>query len=246
MKTLVIPDIHGKTIWKKILFEEMPDKVIFLGDYFDCYEKISTALQIHNFNEILEFKKKGDLEVIMLIGNHDHHYFPEIGYTGTSGYQHVGRYDIEHVINENREHLQIAYQFDKYLFTHAGVSQIFMDQIFGKDGWSLDNISQELNELFKHKPHAFTFNGVDGYGYDVYQTPIWIRPTSLIKANKDSEIKKKYIQIVGHTKVLKIDKKGKATGKKYYFVDTFDTSNEYMIIINNKLTFKSIGNGKEQ
>ena len=244
MRTIVIPDLHGKSFWKLITHLEKSDRVVFLGDYFDCYDIFSTAEQIYNFKEILDYKKSGQAEVIILIGNHDHHYFPEIGNTGTSGYQPVGKYEIEYVINENREDLQMAYQMDKYLFTHAGVSEVFMNNIFGKQGWNIENIAEELNELFKHKPHAFTFSGRDSYGYDIGQTPIWIRPSSLMKANKTSDIKKKYIQIVGHTGVLKIDKKGNSTGKRYYFVDTFETSMEYLVIEDNKLTFKSLNNAK--
>jgi predicted phosphodiesterase len=242
MKTLIIPDIHGKTIWRPIIAEEKPDRVIFLGDYFDAYEKISPAEQIFNYKQIVELKEKGEIEVIMLIGNHDHHYFPEIGYTGTSGYQGMGKYDLEYAINETRQHLQMAYQMDQYLFTHAGVSQLFMDQIYGINGWNVDAVAENLNELFKYKLHAFTFNGRNGYGDDPEQTPIWIRPRSLMKANKKSKLNEKYIQIVGHTKVYKIDKLV-AANNKYYFVDTFDSSNEYLTINNGHVKINKYDKG---
>lgn len=38
------------------------------------------------------------------------------------------------------------------------------------------------------------------------------------------------VQIVGHTNQNQIDIKGKATGGKYYFIDTLGTSGEYLII----------------
>ena len=38
MRTLVLGDIHGKTIWKDIIKKENPDKVIFLGDYVTTHE----------------------------------------------------------------------------------------------------------------------------------------------------------------------------------------------------------------
>lgn len=238
MKTLIIPDLHGKSNWKLMIYQENPDRVVFLGDYFDCYGEFSAAEQIYNFKEIVEYKKSDKAEVIMLIGNHDHHYFPEIGYTGTSGYQKGAvKYELERCIDENREHLQIAYEFDKFLCTHAGVSCEFMDQIFGKDGWNLDKVADELNELFKYKPLAFEFNGIDGYGDDTYQTPIWIRPKSLMAANKKHPIKKEYIQIVGHTKILRIDS-GKSTGGRYYFVDSLDTNQEYLVIENKEVKIK--------
>jgi len=238
MKTVVIGDIHGRSVWKLIVEIEKPDKVIFIGDYFDSFD-IKGVDQLNNFQDIIAFKQSGQCEVIMLIGNHDHHYFPETGYTGTSGYQNRIAPSITQVIDENREHLQIAYNMDEYLFTHAGVSPIFMDEVFGQDSWSQDTIVEDLNELFKYKPKAFEFNGLDPYGDSVSQTPIWIRPRSLMKANKDHDkgLKKKYIQIVGHTEARKLDLEGsqKAAGGRYYLIDCMGTSGEYLIIEDNKL-----------
>jgi predicted phosphodiesterase len=245
MKALIIPDVHGKDTWKQMIDKENPDRVIFLGDYFDSYH-IPGLDQIHNFKEIIEYKEtsftndgKEDqhkTDVIMLIGNHDAHYFPEIGYNGTSGYQGGLAPNITHVVNDNRNHLQMVYRMGEFLFTHAGVSNVFMDQVFGKDGWDIDIIDEELNELFKYKPKAFEFNGFDPYGDNKEQTPIWIRPRSLMAVNKNHPLKKKYIQIVGHTSVKHIDFEGKGTGNRYYFVDTLDNLNpEYLTIIDGEL-----------
>jgi hypothetical protein len=240
-KTLVLGDTHGRSFWKLAVNLEDPDRVIFIGDYFDSFD-INSETQLNNFLDILEFKKTSGKEVVLLIGNHDHHYFPEIGYTGTSGYQQVGKYQIEPVIDANREHLQIAYQFNNYLFSHAGVSTIFMDDVFGKGGWNIDQVSVELNELFRYKPHAFTFNGWDPYGNDDKQTPIWIRPTALMRANKKTELKKQYIQIFGHTENggISLNHVNKAAGGKYYNIDCLGTSGEYLIIQNDKIKVGSI------
>jgi predicted phosphodiesterase len=243
MKTILLGDTHGRSLWKLATFQEnltKDDRVIFIGDYFDSHDKeLTAAIQIHNFQEIIDYKKlceKNDgPEVILLIGNHDHHYFPEVGYTGTSGYQHGMSAFISQTIEDNRNHLQMAYQFDEYLCTHAGVSEVFMDAAFGKYGWNITNIANDLNELFKHKPNAFLFNPLDwsGCGEDVAQSPIWIRPLSLMKAGKmDMELKKCVIQIVGHTHQNQIDILGKATGGRYYFIDTLETSGEYLVIEN--------------
>jgi len=240
-KTLVLGDTHGRSFWKLAVNLEDPDRVIFIGDYFDSFD-INSQTQLNNFLDILEFKKRSGKEVVLLIGNHDHHYFPEIGYTGTSGYQQVGKYQIEPVIDANREHLQIAYQFKNYLFSHAGVSTVFMDDIFGKGGWNIDQVSVELNELFRYKPHAFTFNGWDPYGNDDKQTPIWIRPTALMRANKKTELKDMYIQIFGHTENagISLNHIHKAAGGKYYNIDCLGTSGEYLIIQNDKIKVGSI------
>jgi predicted MPP superfamily phosphohydrolase len=243
-KTLVLGDTHGRSNWKLAIHQEQPDRVIFIGDYFDSFE-FSGVEQIDNFKQIIQYKENNpQVEVVLLIGNHDHHYFPEIGYTGTSGYQSRIAPSIIQVIDENRHHLQMAYGFDKYLFTHAGVSPVFMDQVFGKDDWSKESVVVDLNELFRYKPKAFEFNGFDAYGDNTTQTPIWIRPRSLMQANKKhtKSLKKDYIQIVGHTGMKRIDIDGsdKFTGGRYYFIDTMETSGEYLVIQDNNITVNSV------
>ena len=239
MKTVVIGDVHGRSLWKLIVNQENPDRVIFIGDYFDSFE-ISGVEQIQNFKEIIEYKEKSGKEVIMLVGNHDHHYYPEVGYTGTSGYQSRISPSINQGIDENRQHLQIAYSFDEFLFTHAGVSPTFMDGEFGEEGWVEDNVVELLNDLFKYKPKSFDFNGTDPYGDNTYQTPIWIRPRSLMAVNKkhDKGLKKKYIQIVGHTQVKKLDLVGsqKSAGGRYYLIDCQESTGEYLVIQDGELS----------
>lgn len=239
MKTVVIGDVHGRSLWKLIVHQENPDRVIFIGDYFDSFD-ISGIEQIHNFKEIIEYKGISGKDVILLIGNHDYHYFPEIGNTGTSGYQSRIAPSITQVIDENRQHLQMAYSFDEFLFTHAGVSPTFMDGAFGADGWTKDNVVVDLNELFKYKPKSFEFYGTDPYGDNTYQTPIWIRPGSLMSVNKkhNKGLKKDYIQIVGHTQVNKLDLVGaeKAAGGRYYLIDCLGTTGEYLMIQDGELS----------
>jgi predicted phosphodiesterase len=238
-KTVVLGDTHGRSFWKLIVHQEKPDRIIFIGDYFDSYN-IPGIDQIHNFKEIIQYKLDNpQIEVVLLIGNHDYHYFPEIGENGTSGYQYHLAPSISQVVNENREHLQIAYNFGEFLFTHAGVSLEFMDDAFGPNNWSVENIAVDLNELFRYKPRKFEFAGFDPYGDNTYQTPIWIRPRSLMAVNREI-LRDKVIQVVGHTSMTKIDIEGKATGGRYYFIDTLGTSGEYLIIENNNVTVGTI------
>jgi predicted MPP superfamily phosphohydrolase len=244
MKTLVLGDTHGRSNWKLAIHQEKPNRVIFIGDYFDSFD-ITGVEQIANFKEIIKYKETNpQVETILLIGNHDHHYFPEVGYTGTSGYQSKIAPSITQVVDENRHHLQMAYGFGEYLFTHAGVSPVFMDQVFGENDWSIENVVVDLNEMFKYKPKAFDFNGFDSTGDNTTQTPIWIRPRSLMSVNKKHAkgLKKDYIQIVGHTQMKRIDiiDSDKFTGGRYYFIDTMDSSGQYLIIEDNKLSTGSV------
>ena len=233
VKTVIISDVHGRDMWKHIIAQEQPDRVVFLGDYFDSFD-IPGIDQIYNFKEIIKYKNSHQSEVILLIGNHDYHYFPEIGFTGTSGYQAKIAVSINHVINENRQHLQMAYKMDEFLFTHAGVGEGWLN----KHGWNNEPIDEFVNDMWLFKPFSFEFDGINGYGDDLGQTPIWIRPKSLMRDAKN--LKKDIIQVVGHTAVKRIDKKGGATGGRYYFVDVQETSKEYMIITDGIISFNKI------
>ena len=57
MKTLFLGDTHGRSVWKKIVEKENPDRVIFIGDYFDSFD-IPGIEQIHNFKEIVDLYRK--------------------------------------------------------------------------------------------------------------------------------------------------------------------------------------------
>ena len=70
MKTLVLGDVHGRTIWKDIIEKENPDRVIFLGDYVSTHELISSDQQIEELYAILDYKENNPDKVILLRGNH--------------------------------------------------------------------------------------------------------------------------------------------------------------------------------
>ena len=91
----------------------------------------------------------------------------------------------------------------------------------------LGTIAEYVNAIWNHQPNHFMFYGWDPYGDNKTQTPIWIRPLSLMSGNKETFLKTDYIQIVGHTGVKMIDM-GKATGGRYYFIDAIDIG-QYLI-----------------
>lgn len=239
MKTVIIGDTHGRDVWKSIVGYEKADRVIFVGDYFDSFD-IPYDVQINNFLDIVAYKESGLAEVILLIGNHDYHYLPYINDNQTSGYQTKHAHLIKQVIDNYKQHLQMAYGFDRFLVSHAGISSIFMNR--NKPDWTADTVVDDVNQLFHYKPTKFQFTGMDPYGDDVFQTPIWIRPVSLKYANHKTELLEKYIQVFGHTFVKKIDTKGISTGGKYYAIDALETSGEYMIVTDGVISFNSYKN----
>jgi hypothetical protein len=108
--------------------------IIFLGDYIDPYpEEIPTPIGFQKqykyktynetvkvLNDIIDYKKKNK-NVILLLGNHDTHYlFNEI--YGCSRYDHINCGKFEKIYRDNIELFQYAYQDGNNLFTHAGVT----------------------------------------------------------------------------------------------------------------------------
>ena len=223
-KTVIIGDIHGRDCWKQIVASESPDRVVFMGDYFDSFDNTAVE-QMHNFKEIINWKQSGQSEVIMLIGNHDYHYMRGVTQY-YSGYQSGARPAIEQLLYENRQHIQMCYQMGDFLFTHAGVSYDWL-KINKWEGW--ESVEEKVNDLWEYTPNVFGFAGRDPYGDSKISSPIWIRPYSLQAANRDT-LRDQFIQVVGHTTQGKIDTEGKSTGGRYYYIDTLGTSGQYMIL----------------
>lgn len=231
MKIIAIGDVHGRNFWKAIAHEQAYDKLVIIGDYFDSLT-ISAAEQLYNFMEIIAFKKANPEKVTLLIGNHDFHYLPaamEMNET-YSGFQDRHAFRISYLFQENLHQFSMCYQWENYLFTHAGVTHTWLDNA-GYDG---EPVNVFINDLFKHQPLAFFFNGTDPYGDNVTQSPIWVRPDSLKKnAFKYETIR----QVVGHTTHQEIT----IVKNRFFFIDTQGTSGEYLVIEDGKVR---VGGGR--
>lgn len=230
MKTIILGDIHGRPIWENIINQEKNfDRLIFVGDYFDS-KQYTAAQQIDNFAKIIEYKNThSEKEIVLLVGNHDLHYFPEIGNTGTSGYQPLAKYDIEEIIQANRKHLQVAYRWSRFLVSHAGISSEFMNITFGSGKWNNTTVVDDLNTAFIKNPFLFKFFGTEPSGDDPEQTPLWIRTPSLVQSNIGSPLAQ-YTQIFGHTMIADINEVATITKGKYYLIDCLGTSKEYLVV----------------
>lgn len=239
-KTLILGDTHGRGIWQLIVQKENPDRVIFLGDYWDSLE-IPYSDQLYNFQRIIDFTRTSGKEVILLIGNHDAHYqrWAINALEHYTGFQPIYANDICQKLKDNEDIMQIAYKMDNFLFTHAGITKTWLENMEIEND---ENMVDVINDYAKYKPNLFAFGAigrsgyVDPYGDNKWQNPIWVRPRSLMRDSK----KLGYVQIVGHTVQNCIDFKGKSTGGKYYFVDTLGTSGEYLMIENGELKLGKI------
>jgi hypothetical protein len=89
----------------------------------------------------------------------------------------------------------------------------------------MNNLEDSVNELFRNDitKFKFTMGDNDSYGgNDITQTPIWVRPQSLVKDMVDD-----IICIVGHTQV-----KGVTVMEEdnLILIDCLGTSDEYLVL----------------
>lgn len=191
MKTLILGDIHGRTIWKQIVEKEHPDLTIFLGDYVSSHEGISEADQILNLEQILDFKEQNSDKVILLRGNHDlealHYAWSQCWPVFNSNYFDVPEHKERFLSDTQWVHVD-----GNIVYSHAGISENWFNTMMQRKG--IDTI-QELNELEPSHYFGFIPDGpFDSTGTSKTQSLVWIRPDTLIK-----HCVKDKIWVVGHT-----------------------------------------------
>lgn len=235
MKIIAIGDTHGRDKWKQIIARETFDKVVFIGDYFDSWG-LKFETQIDNFQEILAYKKENLERVVLLIGNHDFHYL-SYAQEQYSGYQDKYAPQIGAVIQAAIDEglLQVAFESDEFLFTHAGVTNTWVSKWISCD---MDTVEQFINDTFLNQPEAFRFCGRDNTGDDITQSPMFVRPKSLCLDGIQG-----YTQVVGHTTVDLICTVPFArTARNAWLIDAIGTSKEYLVIDNGKVEIKNYEN----
>lgn len=200
---IAIGDMHGKDCWKELLDCEF-DNAYFVGDYFDNYEQTPAIRQINNFKEICNVARK-DPRIHLCFGNHDYHYMRGNEGDRYSGFQHYSHLDIQEAIESNVDLLNLIYIQDNTIISHAGVTKTWL-KIINKS-------LSEVNQAFRENRSICIFDGYNCYGDDVTQSPIWVRPRSLLQDCIEG-----YSQIVGHTKMEDI-----TTIENITFTDVLDT-----------------------
>lgn len=229
-KLIGVGDTHGRDTWKQVVQNESFNKFIFIGDYFDTHYDVTPEQQIQNFKDIIEFKKSNPDKVVLLIGNHDFHYMPCCTSIGEyySEFQASHALEIQQLLEENRDLLQMCYVHNDILFSHAGVSKTWLSNN-SNDILTPTQVENHINTLFKTNPRVFGFTPKrwgSNYGDCITQTPIWIRPDSLILDKLDE-----FTMVVGHTTANSLDISNKFG---IIQIDTIGTSKEYLIIEDNE------------
>lgn len=241
MKTLVLGDIHGRTIWKDIIEKENPDRVIFLGDYVSTHGLETAKQQLDNLEEILQYKEAHPNDTILMRGNHDtqhlgYHWAECSGWNGEV-WSKMSQPDFKERFLKLTQWIYIDDEL-KTIFSHAGVSERWLKDVekqILKEGESqyddgtigLEVLLELINsldpsELFGFRPCY----GMDMCGTSPTQPPVWIRPETLCTCNVIG-----YDQVVGHTSQRKISKMVQATKGKQtiWLCDSLGFEN-YLII----------------
>ncbi|TSJ40961.1 metallophosphoesterase [Mucilaginibacter corticis] len=201
MRHIVIGDIHGRDNWQRINIKSC-DKIIFIGDYVDS-PTLSDYAILENFKKIINLKKRHMDKVILLLGNHDAHYL-HYPHHQCSGFRKSMQRDLTAILRRNADLFQIAYQKDNYLFTHAGVTNNWYNEIqrlpkIKEFGETAANIAGQLNQIEHSAFRTHLYDaGISRGGYGC-GGPLW------------ADLKESFSdclhgchQIVGHTKVEEI------------------------------------------
>jgi hypothetical protein len=209
MRTLVLGDIHGHSAWKSIVNNEEYDNVVFLGDYLDAF-RLTPEVIADNLLDIIKFTEKMGDKCRLCYGNHDHSYWHG---------RHLYMPLLEDMFRENM--IDLIYVQDDIIFSHAGVSDYWLKKVTMLDDVREVNFDSVLLDSLDWN----MLTGYDGYGNTISQSPIWIRPQSLLKSKVDG-----YRQIVGHTNMrTPVDEQG------LYFNDLLP--NYYIVVEDGNISF---------
>lgn len=231
-KILVLGDTHGRPFWKEIIEKENPDKIIFLGDYVSTHEGISAEQQLSNLEEILTYKENNPDKVILLRGNHDTqhlgYYWAECSGWDGQVWSVMSQPEFKERFLNLTQWIYIDEEL-RVVFSHAGISQVWMDDNNIKDIHDINDL--EPSEVFGFTPDS----PWDMYGDSKTQPPTWIRPQALCKCNVEG-----WDQVVGHTPVRTIINVGKsAKGKQNIWLCDALGVKQYLVIDNNEFQPKT-------
>jgi len=236
MQTAVIGDIHGR-IEVMIAALNKHDRVVFVGDYVDSFDRtkldqiqcLTLAIKEHN----------GD-SVICLRGNHEESYLdPD---ARCSGWNQIMNTHIM-PIKEQVRALPVHTWVDGILITHAGISYHFLDEILvGKYGY---NDVGDL-ALIRHylESHSHQEVGYARYGSKSCGGLLWCDWSEEFTPIDGLR------QILGHSgyrPVMKdwstgklVHDKGVLVDGENWNIDCLDTSNEYVVITDGVVTIEEL------
>lgn len=176
VKYIIIPDVHGRSFWRKAVDEYINQDVvfIFLGDYLDPYEYEEITNEYKELIDIIEYKKKYPDKFVLLLGNHDLHYLSSEGRGSRWDYVHSGRNNQTFV--DNIDLFQITYVTEVnnkiFYFSHAGINLSWVksaileiDDQDNYDNYKIESYKElpDFNEMFKNEETRDKFFNAAGW-----------------------------------------------------------------------------------
>ncbi|SDA38416.1 Calcineurin-like phosphoesterase [Lachnospiraceae bacterium G11] len=193
-KVFVIPDVHLKP-WifdkaEELLFQNDYDQIVCLGDLVDDWgQEKNLGLYTETFKAIEKFINRHP-NFLFCYGNHDVSYLWAARESGYSDYARMvvleGISRLEKLIPF--ENIAFIHRIDNVLFSHAGLTEVFVSHFLPKFSGDIDEMLNKINSFGREEMWS-----------DV--SPIWARPqdgwTKMYPVG--------YLQVVGHTPVNKTD-----------------------------------------
>lgn len=226
MKTITIGDLHGKDCWKEINPANY-DRVIFIGDYVDS-PSIGDKVIIKNLKEVIELKDKFPEKIILLLGNHDIQYLDYPRYQ-CAGFNWRIKDELVSIFQRHRNSFQVAYQYQNWLFTHAGITNAFFQATFSglhsvTDHQEVANLINALQASpYQEKLHIA---GISRGGFYPYSGVTWadMKETAI-------DYLTGYHQVVGHTRAFDFVSFSKANSRgiesSITYVDVLDSMTKF-------------------
>ena len=206
MKYLFVGDLHGRHEVIDRAVEKKADRIIFLGDIFDSFDR-TVEDQFKTFRKVVDLVTADKAECVW--GNHEWSYFdPRMRCSGFDPATFVRRGEFEPIVRSLFK--PYLYLEDSILVTHAGLTD-------GK--WTKEDISL-LKDMAKDIGSPFFDIGYVRGGYrGKIGGPLWCDFRHEFKPVPD------LIQVFGHTHGQGIRSIG-----TNYCVDCVDNTDEFLIM----------------
>lgn len=223
MKFIVIGDLHGKSCWRQVDIYNY-DKIIFIGDYVDGPETMSDTEIVDNLHALITLKINNPDKIILLLGNHDIHYLHFPLFRG-SGLRITIQEKLTHIFQTYANLFQVAYQAGNYLFTHAGVNQLWYNEFLNHPAiYPLiekgDTLADLLNKIEARFPEQRAMlhkigapRGGAGFGGITWADSTELKSAMLMG----------YHQIVGHSRVFDVKMETLDSSTSVTFIDVLNT-----------------------
>ncbi|MCM1110822.1 MAG: metallophosphoesterase [Clostridium sp.] len=205
-KTLIIPDVHGRSFWRTAVGQHPGIPTIFLGDYTDPYpfERISSRETIDGLRDIVDLARTNP-NVTLLMGNHDLHYLCDFGEACRLDYDNFD--EIRGVLRDNLDLFRIAELREtggkRILYSHAPILDGWMKAV-GMTGTPEEIVGQLNTMLSRIGTTPWTVESNLGQiskyrgGYDYYGSPVWADLREVTDFNTTPGVD---LSVFGHTQL---------------------------------------------